>query len=126
MSACYNYAGHNPQALFTKDLFINFNYKFRKTIYRLPYKKRFTPEETRDYIFEEFIRQVLLDIINNNTIFAYRSSSYEVLIQKKEFSEEAFKKLYNKGRFKLDCLRSNFTGHYIGVDIERVKSGKIG
>lgn len=122
---CYKYKVHNPQAVTTSELFILFPYKLRRTIYRMPYKKRFTKEETRDYIFEEFIRQVLLDIIENNTIFVCNEIvKFSISIKKREVTGEAFEWLYKRGRFKLDYLKSNFMGHYLSIYIDNMYSGK--
>lgn len=121
MGCYYSYVTHNPQAITTEDLFIRYPYKFTKTIYRMPYKKRFTREETRNYIFEEFIRQVLLDIIENNTIFVYNDlQRHEVSINKTEVTGELFEKLYKEGRFKLDYLKSNFVGHIISLQYNKI------
>lgn len=118
----YDYKSHNPQAVTTNDLFIRFPYKLRRTIYRMPYKTRFTKEETRDYIFEEFIRQVLLDIIDNDTIFVFNDlSKFAITVQKEEVSGEEFEKLYKEGRFNLDYLKSNFMGHFIRVYYDNMR-----
>jgi hypothetical protein len=107
----YNLKSHNPQAVETNDLYIRFKNTRRKTIHRMPYLKRFTKEETRNYIFEEFIRTVLLDVIENNTIFVINErSDYHASIMKDFVSGEVFEKLYKKGYFKVDFLKSNFTG----------------
>lgn len=117
----YNFKSHNPQAITTNELFISYPYKLRRTIYRMPYRNRFTKEETRDYIFEEFIRQVLLDIIENDTIFVFNEiTKYSVTIKKDEVSGEYFEKHYKLGKFNLDYLKSNFMGHFIRVYIDNI------
>lgn len=117
--SCYYYKAHNPQAIFTSDLFINFKYKLRRTIYRMPYKNRFTKEETRDYIFDEFIRQVLLDIIENDIIFVFNDLAFfSIMIKKEDVTGDRFEKHYKLGRFDLDYLKSNFMGHFIKVHID--------
>ena len=122
---CYYYKLHNPQAIETNDLFISFPYKLRRSIYRLPYKNRFTKEETRDYIFEEFIRQVLLDIIENDTIFVFNDLAFStIMIKKDEITGEQFEKHYKSGRFNLDYLKSNFMGHFIKVHIDDSRRNK--
>lgn len=121
----YDYVAHNPNALTTADLFIPFDKDIRKTIYRMPYKNRFNKDETRDYIFEEFMRTVLLDIIKNNTIFVFPSGVFkEAVIHKVAVTGETFEKLYKLGRFNLDYLKSNFTGHFLVMKIENTYSGK--
>lgn len=121
----YDYISHNPQAVTTNDLFIRFPYKLRRSIYRMPYKTRFTKEETRNYIFEEFIRQVLLDIIDNDTIFVFNDlSKFAITMQKEEVSGEEFEKLYKEGRFNLDYLKSNFMGHFIRIYCDNMVIGR--
>lgn len=125
ISHCYNFKVHNPQAIATGDLFLNHTKLQRKTIYRMPYPKRFTREETRNYVFEEFMRQVLLDIIENNTIFVHNNlSRFHITISKKEVTGDAFLNFYKKNRFKLDYLKSNFTGHFIMMDITKYSNGR--
>ena len=113
MTRFYSFVKHNKHALVTKDLFIEFPYKIRRTIYRMPYIKRFNREETVNYIFEEFFRQVLLDVIENNTIFVHKWGGFDITIQKQPVTGEYFEKMYKLGRFDLDYLKSNFTGHFI-------------
>lgn len=122
---CYNFKAHNLQAVTTNELFIRFPYKLKRTIYRMPYKNRFTKEETRDYIFEEFIRQVLLDIIENDTIFVFNDLAFStIMIKKDEITGEQFEKHYKSGRFDLDYLKSNFMGHFIKVYIDDSRRNK--
>lgn len=109
----YSFVKHNHHALVTKDLFISFPYKLKRSIYRLPYKNRFTREETVYYIFEEYLRQLILDIIENNTIFAYNCHNHEFTITKEPVTGEEFMKHYKLGKFDLDYLKSNFTGHFL-------------
>lgn len=121
----YEYEIHNPQAIKVNDLFIRYPYKLRRSVYRLPYKKRFTKEETRDYIYSEFMRQVLLDVIENNTVFVYNDiGRCTISIMKNEVKGELFEKLYREGRFDLDYLKSNFMGHFIMLYIDRIDNGK--
>lgn len=122
----YNFKSHNPQAIITNDLFIRFPYKLRRSIYRMPYIKRFTKEETRDYIFEEFIRQILLDIIENDSIFVFNdSANFSVTIKKEEVTGDDFEKYYKEGRFDLDYLKSNFVGHFIKIHIDNSRRKSI-
>ena len=122
---CYNFKAHNLQAVPTNEVFIRFPYKLKRTIYRMPYKNRFTKEETRDYIFEEFIRQVLLDIIENDTIFVFNDLAFStIMIKKDEITGEQFEKHYKSGRFDLDYLKSNFMGHFIKVYIDDSRRNK--
>lgn len=126
MNAVYYYKIHNPQAIYTEDMFLSFKSKIRKTIYRLPYKKRFTRLETIHYVFEEFIRQVLLDIIENNTIFVFDDiAKFSVSIKKEEITGDQFQKLYKLGRFNLDYLKSNFIGHFLIVHVDNMLTGKL-
>ena len=121
----YDYVKHNPNALTTADLFIPFYKDIRRTIYRMPYKNRFTKDETRDYIFEEFMRTVLLDVIKNNTIFVFHSGVFkEATIYKVAVTGNTFERLYKLGRFDLDYLKSNFTGHFLVMKVENTYSKK--
>lgn len=125
MPKVYSFVSHNPQAIKTSDLFVSFFKKNRTRIYRMPYKNRFTVEETRDYIFEEFIRLVLLDVIENNTIFVFpKRSLFQASIQKEAVTGERFKEKYKLGRFKLDYMKSNFTGHFLVMHIDKMTNGK--
>lgn len=122
----YNFKSHNPQAITTNELFISYPYKLRRTIYRMPYRNRFTKEETRDYIFEEFIRQILLDIIENDSIFVFNdSANFSVTIKKEEVTGDDFEKYYKEGRFDLDYLKSNFVGHFIKIHIDNSRRKSI-
>lgn len=122
----YNFKSHNPQAITTNELFISYPYKLRRTIYRMPYRNRFTKEETRDYIFEEFIRQILLDIIENDSIFVFNdSANFSVTIKKEEVTGDAFERYYKEGRFDLDYLKSNFVGHFIKIHIDNSRRKSI-
>lgn len=122
---CYNFKSHNLQAITTNDLFIRFPYKLKRTIYRMPYKNRFTKDETRNYIFDEFIRQVLLDIIENDTIFVFNDlANFSLTIKKEEVTGDRFEKHYKSGRFDLDYLKSNFMGHFIKVYIDDLRRNK--
>lgn len=92
----------------------------------MPYIKRFTKEETRDYIFEEFIRQILLDIIENDSIFVFNdSANFSVTIKKEEVTGDDFEKYYKEGRFDLDYLKSNFVGHFIKIHIDNSRRKNI-
>lgn len=124
MSQWYSFVKHNKQALVTKDLFIEFPYKLRRSIYRMPYEKRFNKEETMYYVFEEYFRQVLLDIIENNTIFVHRCGNRDITIQKVPVCGEEFEMYYKLGRFNLDYLKSNFTGHFIKFEFAKNSSSK--
>lgn len=116
----YNLKSHNPQAVVTNDLYIRYKNTRRKTIYRMPYTKRFTKEETRNYIFEEFIRIVLLDVIENNTIFVINErQDYSASIIKDFVTGDVFEELYKKGYFKLDYLKSNFTGCMLKIHFSK-------
>lgn len=122
----YNFKSHNPQAITTNELFISYPYKLRRTIYRMPYRNRFTKEETRNYIFEEFIRQILLDIIENDSIFVFNdSANFSVTIKKEEVTGDAFERYYKEGRFDLDYLKSNFVGHFIKIHIDNSRRKSI-
>lgn len=116
----YSFVKHNKQAILTKDLFISFPYKLKRSIYRMPYKNRFTREETMYYIFEEYLRQVLLDIIENNTIFAYNCHNHDITLTKESVTDEKFMEYYRQGRFDLDYLKSNFTGHFLVLRMNKV------
>lgn len=119
------YRSHNPHSLGTNELFIIDECIPSVTIKREPYKKEFTKEETRNYIYDEFMRQVLLDVILNNDVFTYGNRSLVLTIQKDEITGDEFLEYYKKGTFKLDYLKSNFTGHFVRMRLNRRSTGSL-
>lgn len=119
------YKSHNSQALGTNDFYIIHECIPSVTIKRDPYKNEFTKEETRNYIYEEFMRQILLDVILNNDVFTHTTPNAEFTINKEAITGDEFLKYYKKGSFKLDYLKSNFTGHFIRMPITRRSTGSL-
>lgn len=94
-----------------KDIFLGLD---KKIISRYWMPLRFKDEETRKIASEVFtycLYLILLDVINNNSIFVLplRWGNYAEL-HLKEIPEERFKELYNAGCFQeIDYVLSNFT-----------------
>lgn len=94
-----------------KDIFLGLD---KNTTKRRFLPERFKQEETRNIASEIFtycLYMILLDVINNNSIFVlplYWGRYAELHL--KEISEERFKELYNRGCFnEIDYVLSNFT-----------------
>lgn len=119
------YRSHNPQSFGTEDLFIIHECIPSFTIKREPYKKELTKEQTRNYIYDEFMKLILLDVLENNDVFMYNTKRLEFTIQKDEIKGDKFLEYYKKGVFRLDYLKSNFTGHFTRMRITRKSTGSL-
>ena len=124
-SKYHPYRSHNPQSFGTEDLFIINECIPSSTISREPYKKELTNEQTRNYIYDEFMKLVLLDVLENNDVFVYENKTLEFTIQKDEITGDKFLEYYKKGAFKMDYLKSNFTGHFVRMRITRKSTGSL-
>lgn len=97
----------------TKDLFSALPQKLLRSRW---VKNRFKDRKVlATKIFEDCFHTILLDIINNNITFVLPLKFGEYAeISMKQFSEEKFKDLYNKGKFNdLDYVLTQFTGNQL-------------
>lgn len=97
--------------------------KLSKKQYLKEYKAD-TRQELAAKVLNYCLYLVLLDIINNNIIFALPDTfGFDSEISMKTFQEDEFKEMWRRGKFRdIDFVLSRFRGHQIFYTFE-TKSG---
>lgn len=110
--------GHSFNA---NDIFKKFNNDYITTDYKTlkKYYKTFEKRVVARSVFIYAYYLIILDIIENNSIFVLPSTK-DARLQMKTFSDESFRTARKNGKFQdVDILKSNFMGHQLEFYFKR-------
>ena len=119
---------HTNHCITSVELFRKFKkdkIKLSKKQYLKEYKAD-TKQELAAKVLNYCLYLILLDIINNNVIFALPDTfGFNSEISMKTFQGDLFKEMWKKGKFRdVDFVQSNFKGHQLFYTFE-TKSGVL-